>query len=58
VLAVGYPSGWLESYWDEVQVVEIVRCSRCELWRQEIEIVFARKPKYSTQAIWEAQRHD
>lgn len=58
VLAVGYPSGWLEPYWDEVQVVEIVRCPRCELWRQEIEIVFARKPKDSTQAIWEAQRHD
>ena len=58
VFAVGYPTGWLDSYWDEVRVVETVSCPRCEIWRQEIEIAFAQKPKVSTQALWEALRHD
>jgi hypothetical protein len=58
VLAVGYPSGSLDSFWEEVQVVETVRCPRCELWRQEIEIVVAHRPRHPLPRLWDALRHN
>lgn len=58
VVAVGYPSELLSAQWEEVDVVETVRCPRCEDWRQDIEIAVARHPRRSTPELWDALRHD